>query len=152
MPYLTLWDKISQNLAQLEGNSHKKFKYHRIFRSIYNGFYEEINIYHTLMWFSQAENLMKFCQISLKILHYLTDFSPQLMAYMLILQSLLPFRRPHNNFLLGSHYQFLMICLWSLLHSAWVGAIKSLVTGTTFWYLGMPLRQINSCIDVRKKP
>ena len=25
MPYLTLWDKISQNLAHLESNSHKKF-------------------------------------------------------------------------------------------------------------------------------
>ena len=25
MPYLTLWDKISQNLAHMEGNSHKKF-------------------------------------------------------------------------------------------------------------------------------
>ena len=24
MPYLTLWDKISQNLAHLEGNAHKK--------------------------------------------------------------------------------------------------------------------------------
>ena len=24
MPYLTLWDKISQNLAHLEGKSHKK--------------------------------------------------------------------------------------------------------------------------------
>ena len=30
MPYLTLWDKISQNLAYLEGNSHEKFKSHRI--------------------------------------------------------------------------------------------------------------------------
>ena len=24
MPYLTLWDKISQNLTHMEGNSHKK--------------------------------------------------------------------------------------------------------------------------------
>ena len=32
MPYLTLWDKISQNLARLEANSHKIIKSHRIFR------------------------------------------------------------------------------------------------------------------------
>ena len=45
---------ISQNLAHLEGNSHKNFKSHRIFRPFYNRFYEEININHTLLWFSQA--------------------------------------------------------------------------------------------------
>ena len=33
-PYLTLWDKISQNLAHLEANSHKIFKSHRIFRPL----------------------------------------------------------------------------------------------------------------------
>ena len=54
MPYLTLWDKISQNLAHLKGNSHKKFRSHRIFRSFYNWFYEEININYILLWFSQA--------------------------------------------------------------------------------------------------
>ena len=54
MPYLTLWNKISQNLAHLEGNSHKEFKSHRIFRPFYNRFYEELNINHTLLWFSQA--------------------------------------------------------------------------------------------------
>ena len=54
MPYLTLWDKISQNLAHLEGNSHKKLKSHRIFRQFYNRFYEEININHTLLWFSEV--------------------------------------------------------------------------------------------------
>ena len=47
MPYLTLWDKISQNLAILKGDSYKKFKSHRIFRLFYNGFYEEIDINHT---------------------------------------------------------------------------------------------------------
>ena len=47
MPYLTLWDKISQNLANLKGDSYKKFKSHRIFRPFYNGFYEEIDINHT---------------------------------------------------------------------------------------------------------
>ena len=51
MPYLTLWDKISQNFAHLEGNSHKKFKPRRIFRSFYNRCYEEININYTLLWF-----------------------------------------------------------------------------------------------------
>ena len=54
MPYLTLWDKISQKLAHLEGNSHKKFKSHRIFRPFYNRFYEEINLIYTLLWLSQA--------------------------------------------------------------------------------------------------
>ena len=33
------------------------------------------------------ENLIEFCQIFLKILPYLTDFSPQLMACMLIANS-----------------------------------------------------------------
>ena len=46
MPYLTLWDKISQNLAHLEANSHKMFKSHRIFRPSYSTFYEEINLHH----------------------------------------------------------------------------------------------------------
>ena len=54
MPYLTLSDKISQNLAYLEANSHKIFQSHRIFRPSYNTFYEEININHTLLWLSQA--------------------------------------------------------------------------------------------------
>ena len=50
MPYLTLWDKISQNLAHLEANSHKIFKTHRIFRPSYNIFYEEINIQHFVVF------------------------------------------------------------------------------------------------------
>ena len=54
MPYLTLWDKISQNLAHLEASSHKIIKSHRIFRPSYNTFYEEINISHTLLFISQA--------------------------------------------------------------------------------------------------
>ena len=54
IPYLTLWDKISQNLTHLEANSHKIFKSHRIFRPSYNTFYEEININHTLLCLSQA--------------------------------------------------------------------------------------------------
>ena len=54
MPYLTLWDKISQNLGHLEANSHKIIKSHRIFIPSYNKFYEEINItlccfYHKLL-------------------------------------------------------------------------------------------------------
>ena len=54
MPYLTLWDKISQNLAHLEANSHKIIKPHRIFRPSYNTFYEEINTNHILLFLSQA--------------------------------------------------------------------------------------------------
>ena len=54
MPYLTLWDKISQNLAHLEAISHKFIKSHRIFRPSYNTFNEEININHILSFLSQA--------------------------------------------------------------------------------------------------
>ena len=54
MPHLTLWDKISQNLAHLEANSHKITKSHGIFRPSYNTFYEEININHTLLCLPQA--------------------------------------------------------------------------------------------------
>ena len=54
MPYLTLWDEISQSLANLEANSHKIFKSHRIFRQSYNTLYEEININHTLLCLSHA--------------------------------------------------------------------------------------------------
>ena len=54
MPYLTLWDKISENLAHMEGNSHKDNKSHRMFRTFYNRFYEEVKINHTVLWFSQA--------------------------------------------------------------------------------------------------
>ena len=35
MPYLTLWDKISQNLAHLEANSHKIFQISQIFQTIF---------------------------------------------------------------------------------------------------------------------
>ena len=49
MPYLTLWDKISQNLAHLEANSHKIIKSHR---PSYNTLYEEINRNHTLLFLS----------------------------------------------------------------------------------------------------
>ena len=81
----------------------KFFKSHRIFRPCYNTFFEEININNTLLCLSQAsyisvnkgvwlflgsskvifvKNLTGFDQIYLKILPYLTDFSPQLMACM----------------------------------------------------------------------
>ena len=100
-----VWNEISQNLAHLEGSSHKN-SILRNSRPFYNRFYE-ININHTLLWFSQASYLKKkkkkkkyfrlywgsskvmfkkisqnFCQKSFKILLYLTDFSPQLMACM----------------------------------------------------------------------
>ena len=103
MPYRTLWDKISQILAHLEGNYHKKFKSHRVFRPFYNRFYEEININHTLLWFSQASYIKKkdfrlyrespkvkvmFKKISQNFVKsplkfcLISDFSPQLMACM----------------------------------------------------------------------
>ena len=34
MPYLTLWDRISQNLDHLEGNSHKKIRISQNFQTI----------------------------------------------------------------------------------------------------------------------
>ena len=54
MPYLTLWDKISQNLAHLEAYSHEIFQVSQNFQTSYNTFYEEININHTLLCLSQA--------------------------------------------------------------------------------------------------
>ena len=54
MPYLTLWDKIAQNLAHLEANSHKIFQSLRIFRPSYNILYKEININHTFLCLLQA--------------------------------------------------------------------------------------------------
>ena len=77
------------------------FKSHRILRKFKNTFYKEIIINHTLLCLSQVsyikikafwllwgsstgfcENPVQFYQISLKILVYLTDFSPQFMACM----------------------------------------------------------------------
>ena len=58
MPYLTLWDKISQNLAHLEANSHKIFTSHRIFRPSFNTFCEEINLHHTLLCLSQTSYII----------------------------------------------------------------------------------------------
>ena len=34
MPYLTLWDKMSQNLAHMEANSHKIFQISQNFQTI----------------------------------------------------------------------------------------------------------------------
>ena len=34
MPYLTLWDEISENLAHLEANSHKIFQISQNFQTI----------------------------------------------------------------------------------------------------------------------
>ena len=103
MPYLTLWDKISHNLAHLEASSHKIIKSHRIFRPSYTTFYEEINIKHTVVFITSFLHISKgfwllwgsfkviFVKISqnfinshLKNLPYLTDFSPQLMACMIL--------------------------------------------------------------------
>ena len=113
-----VWDSINNNnnhtchISQCEIKSHRIwpiwkpipirfFKSHRIFRSSYKTFYEEINKYHALLCLSQAsyiqikafdyfgglqsdfcKNLTEFYQSSIKNLLYLTDFSPQLMACM----------------------------------------------------------------------
>ena len=54
MPYLTLWDKISQKLAILQPISHKNFKSHRIFRPSKRMFYEELIINYTTLYFWYA--------------------------------------------------------------------------------------------------
>ena len=55
MPYLTLRDEISENLAHLESIPVRFFKYNNIFRPSYNTFYEEIH--HTLLCLSQASQI-----------------------------------------------------------------------------------------------
>ena len=47
MPYLTMSDKISQNLVLLKADSHKIFNFHRIFRPSKNSFHIETIINHT---------------------------------------------------------------------------------------------------------
>ena len=59
IPYLTLWDKISQKLAYLEGNSHKNSNLTEFFWSFYNRVYEEIKINQMLLWCSQANYMKK---------------------------------------------------------------------------------------------
>ena len=54
MPYLTLWDKISQNFGPSGPISHKIFKSHRISIPFNKLFFEELEINHTLAWLSQA--------------------------------------------------------------------------------------------------
>ena len=105
MPYLTLRDKISQNLAYLEANSHKIFQISQNFQIILQHIlwrnnhkshfvvfilsFLHLNKGFYLFWWSLkvifVKNLTEFCQISLKNLPYLTDFSPQLMACMKVL-------------------------------------------------------------------
>ena len=95
-------NKISQNLAHLDCNSHEKFKSHRIFRPFYNRFYEEINKSHTVVVFTSFLHEKKkktfrlnwgapvmfkkisqnFVKSPLKFTPYLTDFSTQLMVCM----------------------------------------------------------------------
>ena len=94
-----LWDKILQNLAHMEANSHKIFKSHRIFRPsssndiLWRNKHKSLcPVYHKLLtlkwrpWLSSQSDFCKNCAefywISLKKLPYLTDFSPQLMTCM----------------------------------------------------------------------
>ena len=101
MPYLTLWDKISQNLAHLEANSHKIFQISQNFQTILQILWRNKHKSHFVVFITSFLHLNKgfwlfwgsskvffvkisqFYQISLKNLPYLTDFSPQLMACML---------------------------------------------------------------------
>ena len=85
MPYLTLWDKILQNLAHLEANSHKIFQISQYFQTILqhilwrNKYKSHFVVFITsvlhlskgfwLFWESSSDfckNLTKFYQISLK--------------------------------------------------------------------------------------
>ena len=81
MPYLTLWDKISQNLALLKANSHKIFKSHRIFVPSKNTIYKEIIINPILLCLSQI-SYMKikafwlFLWSSSDFCENLTEFRP----------------------------------------------------------------------------
>ena len=49
----------SHRISHKEGSSHKKIQFSLIFRPFYNRFYEEININHTLLWFSQTSYMQR---------------------------------------------------------------------------------------------
>ena len=51
MPYLTLWDKISQNLAHLEATSHKIFQISQNFHTIFQ---------HILWWNKHKSHFVVF--------------------------------------------------------------------------------------------
>ena len=102
MPYLTLWDKISQNLVHLEANSHKIFQITQNFQTILQHIlWRNKHKSHFVVFIASflhsnkgflvifgelqsdfCKTLTEFYQISLKNLLYLTDFNPQLMACM----------------------------------------------------------------------
>ena len=61
MPYLTLWDEISQNLAHLEANSHKNFQICTEFSDhLTTHLMKKINLHHTLLFSSQASYIWQF--------------------------------------------------------------------------------------------
>ena len=58
MPYVTLWDKISQNLAHLEAYSHKIFQISQNFQTILQHILKtNTHINQTLLCLSQAFNI-----------------------------------------------------------------------------------------------
>ena len=73
MPYLILWDKISQNLAILQSISHQNFKSHRIFRPSKRIFYEELYKYKLhniilLICLIHQNKGFKLISVSLKVI------------------------------------------------------------------------------------
>ena len=95
MPYLTLWDKISLNLAHLKVNSHKIFSISQNFQTILQHvLWRNKHKSHFVVFIASLLHFNKgfwlfwgiFIKISqnfiksLKNVPYLTDFSPQLMA------------------------------------------------------------------------
>ena len=102
MPYLALWDKISQNLDHLEANNHKIFQIPLNFQTILQRMlWRNKHKSHLVVFITRflhlnkrlltilgalqsdfCKNLSELYQISRKNLPYLTDFSPQHMACM----------------------------------------------------------------------
>ena len=59
MPYLTQWDKISKNLAHLEGKSNKNSNLTKFSNHFQQIVWRNKQKNHTLLWFSQASYMKK---------------------------------------------------------------------------------------------
>ena len=102
MPYLTLWEKISQNLAHLEANSRKIFQISQNFQNILqqilwrNKYNSNFVVFITSFlhlskgfWLFWGSSKVIFGKISQNLIKsrlntcIISDFSPQLMAFMI---------------------------------------------------------------------
>ena len=110
MPYLELWDQLSQNLTHVEASSNKIFEISQNVRTILQHILWR-NIHHFLLCLSQAsyindylrelqsdlfKNLREFYQISLKIdlISQISDFSVH-SSWFVCLKSVL-YQTKHN--------------------------------------------------------